>query len=188
MNKNDYPEVKKYIFNNRHIIRNELFNVIKTDNWSRWIEYDNINESPIFSKMSGDEILKHMDKTKCKIGDGKNSWKIFGLYLQKKPIEKNRILCPKTMQFLDKIPGIINAGFSCLEPNVKTSLHKGYNDKIVRVHIPMIIPKGDTAIKINNTIIQWSENDFFIFDDTFYHQAWNNTKKYRIVLLIDILK
>ena len=80
MDKNDYPEIEKYIFNNRHIIKQELLNAAKTNNWSRWVEYDKINESPVFSKMSGDEIINYMDKTKCKIGEGKNSWKIFGLW------------------------------------------------------------------------------------------------------------
>ena len=121
MDKNDYPEIKKYIFDNRNIIKEELHNAMNTNNWSRWVEYDNINESPVFSKMSGSEIINYMDKTKCKIGEGKNSWKIFGLYLQKQPIEKYRSICPKTMEMLSKIPGIINAGFSCLEPNVYTS-------------------------------------------------------------------
>ena len=89
---------------------------------------------------------------------------------------------------IKEIPNIINAGFSCLEPNVETSLHKGHNNKIVRVHIPMIIPDGDTAIKIDNKIVKWHNNDYFIFDDTFYHQAWNRTNNNRIVLLIDVLK
>ena len=35
---------------------------------------------------------------------------------------------------------------------------------------------------------KWNDNEYFIFDDTFDHQAWNYTKEKRIVLIIDIMR
>lgn len=187
-NNNDYPEMK-YIFDNKKIIQNEFIqNVINSDNWSNWMEYDKISNTPIFSQMSRDDIIKRMFENKCKLDDGKPSWKLFGLILYNKQIDENVKVCPKTMELLSKCKNIVNAGFSCLEPNVITALHHDFNHDILRCHIPIIIPNGNVAIKINNDIVKWDNDKYFIFDDTYDHQAWNYTKNKRIVLIIDILK
>lgn len=187
-NNDDYPEMK-YIFENREIIQKEFFeNILQSSNWSNWMEYDKVSNTPIFTEMTRNEILTRMIENKCKIGKGKPSWKLFGLLLYKKNIEENVKQCPITIKILNNCKSIINAGFSCLEPNVITALHKDFNHKILRCHIPIYIPKGNTAIKINNEIKKWNDNEYFIFDDTFDHQAWNFTNQNRIVLIIDILK
>ncbi len=152
------------------------------------MEYDKISNTPIFSKMSRDEIITRMKKNSCKINVGKPSWKIFGLVLQGGNIDENVQLCPKTMYILKRCKGIVNVGFSCLEPNVITALHHDFNHDILRCHIPITIPIGDTAIQINNKKYKWNMNEYFIFDDTYDHQAWNYTNKIRVVLIIDILK
>lgn len=180
-----YPELKT-VFMNRHIIKNELQSVMDLPKWTKWIEYDNINETPIFSKMSHQQIMTHMNNNNTKLNEGRPSWRIFGLILNRQIM--NDDLCPETVKMLKGIPYVINAGFSCLEAGVSTSLHKGHNHNIYRCHIPLIIPNGDCAIKINDKIIKWNTKDYFIFDDTYYHQAWNFTNESRIVLIIDIDK
>jgi len=183
-----YPEMK-FIFDNRKIIQNEFMNnIMNSDSWSNWMEYDKISNTPIFTKMTRDEIIQRMFQNKCKLDDGKPSWKLFGLILYNKPIIENTRQCPEIMKLLGKCKGIVNAGFSCLEPNVITELHHDFNHDILRCHIPIIIPDGNVAIKINNEIKKWNNDEYFIFDDTFDHQAWNYTKNKRIVLIIDIIK
>jgi beta-hydroxylase len=41
---------------------------------------------------------------------------------------------------------------------------------------------------MNDEIKMWDMNNYFIFDDTYDHQAWNYTDENRIVLILDILK
>jgi beta-hydroxylase len=174
------------------LIFDDLKNILDSSKWSKWMEYDKLNETPIFTKMTTNEIYDKIKESEGKLNDGKASWRLFGLILNGKPIESNVNLCKNTFNLLNKIKKhkIINAGFSCFEPNVITSRHKGHNNKILRCHIPLIIPNGDTAIEINDEIIKWknieTDEGFFIFDDTYYHQAWNYTNKNRIVLIIDI--
>jgi len=184
----DYPEMK-FIFENRNIIIKEFYeNVLDGEGWSNWMEYDKISNTPIFSKMSRNQIIKRMKDNNCKINVGNPSWKIFGLILYGGDIGGNIQLCPNTMRLLRKCRGIVNAGFSCLEPGVITALHHDFNHKILRCHIPIIIPKGNTAIQINNNKYKWHNNKYFIFDDTYDHQAWNYTNEIRVVLIIDIKK
>lgn len=122
------------------------------------------------------------------LDDTNPSWKIFGLVLQKEKIKENIKLCPKTMKIINKCQGVINVGFSYLEPGVKTALHHDFNHDILRCHIPILIPVFPSGININGETKTWNINEFFIFDDTFEHQAWNYTKEKRVVLIIDILK
>ena len=186
---NDKYPCMKYIFDNRKIIIDEFYkNIIASSKWSNWIEYDKMSNTPIFSKMQPDDILIRMKENSCELSKGKPSWKIFGLMLYGSEIKENVKLCQKTMKILNRCDNIVNAGFSCLEPNVITELHRDFNHDILRCHIPIIIPEGATAIKINNEIIKWNMNEYFIFDDTYDHQAWNFTNKIRVVLIIDIKK
>ena len=183
----NYPHLNQ-VFMARSQIKKELSNVMQTKLWTNWMDYDKMNETPVFTKMTPEKILNHMNTHNTELNNGKPSWKIFGLILAGKIIKQNQILCPTTVKLLSKIPNIINAGFSCLEPNVSTSMHKGYNDDIYRCHIPLVIPDGDCGIVIDGNIIRWKTNDYFIFDDTYYHKAWNYTKENRFVLIIDIKK
>lgn len=187
-NIDDYPEMK-YVYKNRKIIQNEFMkNIINSDNWSNWMEYDKVSNTPIFTHMSRDKIIKRMFDNKCSLDNGKPSWKLFGLILFGREIKENTDKCIETMKILNRCSGIVNAGFSCLEPNVITALHCDFNHDILRCHIPIYIPEGDTAIKINDNLKKWNDNEFFIFDDTYNHQAWNYTNEKRIVLIIDIKK
>jgi len=184
----NYP-CMKYIFDNRKIIIDEFKkNVLNSNKWSNWMEYDKVSNTPIFTKMTPSEIIKRMKDNSCSLNVGTPSWKIFGLMLYGEEIHDNTIECPKTMNILKQCSDIVNAGFSCLEPGVITSLHHDFNHDILRCHIPIIIPTGNTAIKIHNDTIKWNDNEYFIFDDTYDHQAWNYTNSIRIVLILDIIK
>jgi aspartyl/asparaginyl beta-hydroxylase (cupin superfamily) len=183
-----YPDMK-YIFDNRNIIIDEYYkNIEKSNNWTNWIEYDQVSNTPIFTNLTKIEILDRLKENSCKLSDGKSSWKLYGLKLYGDNIEDNVINCPKTMEILNKSSNIINAGFSCLEPNVQTILHRDFNHDIWRCHIPIYIPKGNAGIYMNDEIKMWDMNNYFIFDDTYDHQAWNYTDENRIVLILDILK
>ena len=202
-----YPEAQ-YIFDNKHIIEKELKQILNSNKWTRWNSYE-LN-APIFTKMTDKEI-----KTKLEISGGKinekndSSWRLYGLILNSETLENSKS-CPKTMAILSKVSKrILNAGFSVLEQGGETKPHKDYNNNFVRLHIPLIIPqfnldyyktnKTSTINKLNSkdnlAIFQveddmriWVPDEYFIFDDTCMHNAWNNTNVNRIVLLVDLLK
>lgn len=182
-----YPELF-ILFENKNIIIDELENIKNTNKWTKWDKYDEIgrNITPIFTKMNFEEILKRIKDNENYLNTEKHSWRIFGLILDGHIMESNIMFMPNTMKLLNNIPNIINAGISCLEPHVQTSMHKDFNDSFYRCHIPLYIPNGDCAIKIGNDIIKWYMDKYFIFDDTCYHQAWNNTNENRFVFILDI--
>lgn len=182
-----YPELL-ILFENKNIIINELENIKKTNKWTKWDKYDNIGRdiTPIFTKMDHSDILERIKQNEDYLNMNNSSWRIFGLILDGRKLNSNVIFMPQTIDLLQKIPNLINAGISCLEPNVQTLLHKDFNDSFYRCHIPLYIPNGNCAFKIGNDIVKWNMNEYFIFDDTCYHQAWNNTNENRYILIVDI--
>jgi beta-hydroxylase len=43
-------------------------------------------------------------------------------------------------------------------------------------------------LRVGNEVRNWVEGECLIFDDTFEHEAWNNSNETRIVLLLDFLR
>lgn len=182
----NYPELNK-LKENYTTILEELNYILKNKLWSN---YDDLHRKDIFKNNDENTIIKELEKSKSKIEEQTNEpkWKLYGLVLNKKVIEYNTIYCPKTVEILKSIPYVINAGFSCLEPNKSTDIHSDDNEMFYRYQLPIIIPKGDTGFKVNDCVIKYNANKPFIFDDNNLHQAWNKTDNIRIVLICDIIK
>lgn len=175
------------INNNIQVIVDELKGVLKLKKWSRWSEY-NKEDTPIFTKMSNQDIEDRLKENEDFLNTNENSWRLFGLKLYGKEIEDNAKYCPKTLDLFKNIDYITNIGFSCLEPGVSTTVHRDFNHNILRCHFPLIIPEGDCAIRVGDKIQKWIMNEYFIFDDTCYHVAWNNTTENRFILIVDFDK
>ena len=184
IDKNIYPEMD-HVFSNRHKIRHELDNLLASNKWSKWSGDYTSKPTPIFSKMTDKEIINRIKQREQPLNSGDSGWKLYSLILNKNIITDNAQHCPATMKLLQS-NNIINAGFSCIEPNFTIDSHRDFNKSIVRCHIPLIIPIGDCALQIEDEIVHWNNNDYFIFDDTMQHKAWNKTDRNRIVLIIDL--
>ncbi len=181
---NQYPELD-ILKDNYDIIISELNNILKKGYWSN---YDDLHKKDIFRNNDINNVINQLTKSESKVKTStkKPKWKVFGLIFNKNILEINEKLCPKTIQLLKSIPCVINAGFSCLEPNKSTDIHSDDNKDFFRYQLPLIIPKGDTGFKVNNQTIKYKINQPFIFDDCNEHQAWNYTNNIRVVLICDI--
>lgn len=117
--------------------------------------------------------------------ESKNKWKVFTFrfFGIKHPI--NCRLCSKTAAVLDKLPGLISADFSYLPPHTHIKPHKGFSKMVIRVHLGLVIPDG-CALRVGNITKKWEEGKLLIFDDSFEHEAWNESDKDRFVLMLDI--
>ena len=97
----------------------------------------------------------------------------------------------------DKFPithSIINSfnyedvNFSKLGGNINNVLHKdSTTDKpLIRIHLPLIVPKGDIGIEVNSNLITWEEGKCIVFDTSIPHRFWNFTGHNRVNLLMSI--
>ena len=183
-----YPQLK-LLLENRSVIISELKSILHNDNWCAWY-YSKGPTSSLFTEMSKEDIFHYHSKNKCKIAQDK-AWKIFGLVLWGEILDFSKH-CPKTMDLLSRLSNlhIINACFSCLEAGSNTLRHRDSNHTYYRCHIPLMVPKGNCCLQVEESIRMWTINDklsdLIVFDDTKWHQAWNLTQENRINLIVDI--
>lgn len=143
-------------------------------------------------------------------------WKTFVLKWGNRFVDENCDLCPKTHEHLTAVPGIFNAFFSVLDANQYIKPHQGYYKGFIRYHLGVVIPsdnKDNTChIRINDDIADnkaarnsnyadnkvrldeggavyyWKNGESVLFDDTFLHDATNDSDEVRVVLYMDIVR
>jgi len=117
-------------------------------------------------------------------------WKTFLLTGYGLQSERNIALCPATWRSVQKIPGLITAMFSILEPGKHLPAHRGPYNGVLRLHLGLVVPepKDALAIRVGEQICHWKEGRALIFDDAYEHEAWNRTAHTRVVLFVDFVK
>ena len=134
------------------------------------------------------------------------AWKSF-MFKSGSFIEENCALAPKTAALLRGLPGIYTAFFSVLEPHQHIKAHWGYWKGFVRYHLGVLIPDnnrnnkcwirinpdaqartGDRAAIAQGETYHWHDGEAVMFDDTFLHDAANETDQVRVVLFLDVAR
>jgi ornithine lipid ester-linked acyl 2-hydroxylase len=121
---------------------------------------------------------------------GGDSWKTYFFYVYGLKAARNCQRCPRTAKLLKRIPGLKTAYFSIFSPHTRLPLHRGAYKGVLRVHLALLVPEPRTAcgLRVGSELKHWEEGEVLMFDDTFPHEAWNDTDKYRAVLLMDIAR
>lgn len=119
-----------------------------------------------------------------------DKWKTFFLWGYGNKVEANCARCPRTTELLESIPGVTTAFFSIFAPNKQIPAHRGPYKGVVRYHLALKVPEpaSECGIRVHDQIVHWSEGSGFFFDDTFDHEAWNNTSGERAVLFLDVIR
>jgi len=190
INLDKYKFEEKILIDNKNIILKDLHKLLNNNkDWSIWDYSDNPEDKDNFSKLSSDQIVERLNKNRRNPKKLNNTWTVFGLILNGETITQENKLLNNTLNVINKIPNVINAGFSCLTPNSSTDVHNEIDKGFYRIHLPLIIPKGDCAIQVQDEIKKWYDcKSIMILDDTKWHNAWNYTKYPRYILIIDVKK
>lgn len=119
-----------------------------------------------------------------------NLWKTFFFYGFGYKAQKNCDRCPETTKLLSKIPGLKVAFFSILAPGKHIPKHRGKHKGLIRYHLALKVPEPREACRIclADQMAYWEEGKSLIFDDTYYHEVWNDTNDYRVVLFLDVAR
>jgi aspartyl/asparaginyl beta-hydroxylase (cupin superfamily) len=134
------------------------------------------------------------------------AWKTF-MFKSGDFIAGNCALAPRTAALLRDIPGIYTAFFSVLEPHQHIKAHWGYWKGFVRYHLGVIIPHdnaqnqcwirinpdaqaagGDKSLIEQGEKYHWHNGQAVLFDDTFLHDAANESDEVRVVLFLDVAR
>jgi len=120
-------------------------------------------------------------------------------------IEENCRLAPRTADLIRRLPGVYTAFFSVLEPHQELPPHFGYYKGFLRYHMGVLIPNDNADrscwVRINAdrsdnarrdpSLIEkgeryfWKNGEGVVFDDTFLHEAANESDEVRVVLWFD---
>jgi len=116
-----------------------------------------------------------------------DKWKTYFFYGYGFEAEKNVERCPETARLLREIPGMTTAMFSILSPHKHIPAHGGPYKGVLRCHLGLKVPEPleGCRIRVGNDIRNWAEGETLVFDDTWEHEAWNDTDGTRVVLFID---
>ena len=103
---------------------------------------------------------------------------------------KNVGRCPQTWRILQRIPGLSMAMFSIFEPGERLPAHRGPYNGVLRFHLGLIVPSAsnDVAIRVGSQVRHWEEGAALIFDDSYDHEAWNESEHVRAVLFVDFTR
>lgn len=144
---------------------------------SRWVDVRSEYEA-----LTDDEFVAWPESDLYDFG-----WKTFGLMALGRRFERNCDRCPRTADAIDRVPGVVSAGFSLLAAGAQIRPHKGYTATVLRFHLGVKIPP-DCGLAVGGDVKTWVEGRVLGFDDTTEHSAWNNSSTKRAVLLVDVLR
>ena len=122
---------------------------------------------------------------------GDPSWTALYLWRHGQPVDEIAARCPRTMAALAKVPMSEISGqtpsvlFSRLTPGAHIPPHRGMLNCRLIAHLPLIVPPG-CWLRVGNETRRWEEGKLLIFDDSFEHEAKNDSGETRIVLLFDL--
>jgi beta-hydroxylase len=112
------------------------------------------------------------------------------LYVYGIPLVENLSLCPETARIIQAIPNKTTVFFSAIKPGTFIKEHRGAYKGYLRYHLGVQIPAHPTecGLKINDRVYHWENGKSLIFDDTYLHEAWNNSNEERVVLYVDFIR
>ena len=118
-------------------------------------------------------------------------WSAFHLYKDGEPVAQNASRCPLTMRLLElpPIPRIRHrspmALISILQPGTHIAPHTGMLNTRLICHLPLVVPPG-CRLRVGCETRDVVGGRTMIFDDSFEHEAWNDSDSVRAVLLFEI--
>ena len=105
-----------------------------------------------------------------------NSWKLFPLYEDGKPIPTNTAKCPETTKIIEQFENLTElgsvVGFSNIYPGTSITPHTGRSNSRVRIHLGLIVP-DNCFLMAGNNMVHWKEGEPFAFNDSFLHSVQN---------------
>ena len=140
---------------------------------------------PYISKPAGSPVDQWQELNNSK------RWSTFFLLKNGARLDEHLARCPKTARLLEaaplcEIPGHApSAFFSVLAPKTRIPAHTGVTNTRFIVHLALAVPPG-CGFRVGAETREWREGRAWVFDDTFEHEAWNESGEPRIVLIFDV--
>ena len=98
---------------------------------------------------------------------------------------------PETMKLLRNVPRFPRfreAQLSVLGPGSRIKPHRDAGNEWITCQLALIIPDPERCgIRVGGIARGWTEGECIFFNTSYEHEAWNDTDKPRVVLIVDFL-
>jgi aspartate beta-hydroxylase len=116
-------------------------------------------------------------------------WSVLFLHELGRPNEENLARCPTTASIVDKHRTITTSTgliyFSSLDPQTRVAPHQGPTNLRLRCHLGLEVPES-CGMRVGGVTGSWEEGRCVVFDDSFWHEVWNESDRRRLVLILDL--
>ncbi|MGN6192947.1 MAG: aspartyl/asparaginyl beta-hydroxylase domain-containing protein [Rhodanobacteraceae bacterium] len=117
----------------------------------------------------------------------KVGWKRFYVKWYGEPLPSAQTLCPKTVELVNRIPGVKAAMFALLPPGTTLNPHRDPFAGSLRYHLGLITPNSpDCHIFVDGQEYFWRDGEDVIFDETCVHWVENKTGMTRVIFFADL--
>ena len=114
-------------------------------------------------------------------------WTSFYLKIYGNKIPSAYQLAPKTMALIEQVPSMRMALFACLNPGKKLNNHHDPFAFTLRYSMALSTPnKKACGLMVNGDHHPWQDGKSILFDETYFHSAYNHADTPRIILMTDI--
>ena len=117
----------------------------------------------------------------------RTGWKRFYLKWYDNPHPSAQVLCPRTIEILQRLPSVKAAMFAMLPAGGKLNPHRDPFAGSLHYHLGLITPNDDRCeIIVDGIPYSWRDGEDVVFDETYLHHAANRTEQDRIILFCDV--
>ncbi len=118
-------------------------------------------------------------------------WRMFILKAYGAEIPQNMARCPVLASLVSGSSDVLSASLSFLTSKKYIPPHRGPFRGVLRFYLALSMPKladGEPAsvLRIANSEYRLADGDWLLWDDTYRHEAWNDSDQVRMVLLLDV--
>lgn len=166
LNRQDFSELDLFK-ENWHIIKEEAQNLLSEGGIKASTKRDDIGFNSFF----------------------KRGWKRYYLKWYAGNLPSAEQTCPKTLALIAQVPSINAAMFTYLPAGSKLGLHRDPYAGSLRYHLGLITPNDDRCfIDVDGERYSWRDGEDVMFDETYLHQAENNTESDRLIFFCDVAR
>ena len=106
-------------------------------------------------------------------------------------VSQNLLRCPLVASILAQSPEVVSAVFSFLAPGKHIPRHRGPFRGVLRFHLGLSMPYAadgslGAVLDVDGVEHRLADGDCLLWDDTYPHEAWNNSDHVRVALLLDV--
>jgi aspartate beta-hydroxylase len=106
-------------------------------------------------------------------------------------VPENKARCPALAGIVATAPEVLSASISFMAPKKHIPAHRGPFRGVLRFYLGLSMPeladgRPGAVLKVADREYRLRDGEFMLWDDTYPHEAWNESDQVRAVLLLDV--